>query len=93
MENTILEIIELSYLAISKQKNSKLLIINKVDIILKMFSMHLRLAHKIHCLNDAGYAELSEKHLEIGRMIGSWIKETTKPTQDAQVLSGPRNEA
>ena len=89
MENNILEITELAYLALSKQKNSKLLIINKIDILLKILSMHVRLAHKTHCLNDAGHAELSEKQLEIGRMIGNWIKELDenkmKTAQKAQL--------
>lgn len=79
MENTLLEIFELGYLALTKQSASKLLIINKMDIILRMFFVHLRLASSTHCLNDAGYAELSEGALEIGRMIGNWIKEIQNP--------------
>jgi hypothetical protein len=79
MENTLLEIFELGYLALTKQNVSKLLIINKIDIILKMFFMHLRLAQGTRCLSDAGYAELSEGALEIGRMIGNWIKEIKNP--------------
>jgi len=79
MENTLLEIFELGYLALTKQKASKLLIINKMDIILRMFFTHLRLAQSTHCLKDAGYAELSEGALEIGRMIGNWIKEINPP--------------
>lgn len=93
MENTVLEITELAYLALTKQKNSKMLIINKMDILLKMSLLHLRLAHKTRCLNDAGYANLSEKHLEIGRMIGNWIKETAKPAQSEQTLPEPHKEA
>ena len=75
MENTLLEIIELAYLALTKKSASRLLIVNKLDIILRMFFMHLRLAHKTHCLNDAGYAELSKIALEVGCMIGNWKKE------------------
>ncbi|MDO9230978.1 MAG: four helix bundle protein [bacterium] len=91
MENTLLEIIEFSYLALTKQNASKLLIINKVDITLRMFFMHLRLANGTRCLNDAGYAELSEGALEIGRMIGNWIKEIreAKTAQNAQLTLEP----
>ena len=97
IENTVLEIIELSYLALSKQKQSKLLILNKIDTMLKMLSMHLRLAHKTQCLNDAGFAELSEKRLEIGRMIGNWIKETNndkmKTAQEVRFSPVPSEKA
>lgn len=93
MENTLFEIIEFSYLALTKQKASKLLIINKIDITLRMFFMHLRLANSTHYLNDAGYAELSEGALEIGRMIGNWTKETsqTKTARNAQLTSDSLN--
>ncbi len=79
MENTLLEIFELGYLALTKQNASKLLIINKMDITLRMFFMHLRLAEGTRCLNDTGYAELSKGALEIGRMIGNWLKEIRNP--------------
>ncbi|MBI3632039.1 MAG: four helix bundle protein [Candidatus Vogelbacteria bacterium] len=39
----------------------------------------MRLAHKTKCLNDAGFAILSEKLIEIGKMIGGWIKHTNTP--------------
>lgn len=76
IENTVLEILELAYLARSKKGTSRLLILNKADIILKMLFVHLRLAYKTKCLNDAGYAELSEKCVEIGKMIGGWMRAT-----------------
>jgi len=76
----LLEIIELIYLAQSKRGASRLLILNKIDILLKILFVHLRLAHKTRCLNDAGFAILSEKLIEIGKMIGGWIKHTnTQP--------------
>lgn len=86
MENTLLEIFELGYLALTKQNSSKILIINKMDIILRMFFAHLRLAHNTHCLKDAGYAELSEGALEIGRMIGNWIKEINPPADKSKIV-------
>jgi hypothetical protein len=68
--------IELLYLSASKQGPSRLLILNKADILLKMLFMHLRIAYKVKCLNDAGYAELSEQCVEIGKMLGGLIKAT-----------------
>ncbi len=79
IENTILELIELLYLAQSKQGVSRLLILNKADITLKMLTTHLRLAYKTKSINDAGFASLSEQVIEIGRMIGGWIKDTKNP--------------
>jgi hypothetical protein len=76
IENTVLEILELAYLAQSKKGPSRLLILNKADIILRMLFVHLRIAYKIKCLNDASFAELSEKCVEIGKMLGGWIKHT-----------------
>ncbi|MEK7604413.1 MAG: four helix bundle protein [Patescibacteria group bacterium] len=80
IENTILEIIELLYLAQSKQGASRLLILNKADVTLKMLTTHLRLAYKTGSINDAGFASLSEKIIEIGSMVGGWIKYTKNPT-------------
>ena len=74
IEDASLEIIELIYLTAGKSNSSRLLILNKADIKLKILSVHLRLAYKTKCLNDAGFAEISEKTVEIGKMIGGWIK-------------------
>jgi hypothetical protein len=79
IENAILELIELLYLAQSKQDASRLLILNKADITLKMLTTHLRLAYKTESINDAGFASLSEQVVEIGSMIGGWIKYTKNP--------------
>ena len=80
IENTLLEIIELAYLGASKKGPSLLLILNKADVLLKILRVHLRLAHKTECLNDAGFAELSEKTIEIGKLLGGWIRNTKAPS-------------
>lgn len=74
IENIILEIIELTYLARTKKPSSSLLILNCADIKLKILTEHFRLAYKTKCLNDAGFAELSEIIIEIGKLLGTWIK-------------------
>jgi len=79
IENTALEIIELLYLAQSKQGASRSLLLNKADIMLKMLTTHLRLAYKTKSINDAGFASLSEQVIEIGSMVGGWIKYTKNP--------------
>ena len=80
IESTVLELIELLYLAQSKQGASRLLILNKADVTLKMLTTHLRLAYKTESINDAGFSSLSEKIIEIGSMVGGWIKYTKNPT-------------
>ncbi|MDO8523752.1 MAG: four helix bundle protein [bacterium] len=79
IEKSVLEILELLYLAQSKRGPSRLLILNKADITLKMLMAHLRLAHETRCVNDAGFSELAERTIEIGRMIGGWIRATKTP--------------
>ena len=78
LEHTLLEFVELGYLARSKRGRSQLLILEKMDVKLRIFFFHLRIAHRTRCINDAGYAELSELGVEIGRMLGGWIKKTKK---------------
>lgn len=74
MQNILIEIIELLYLAISKHGPSRLMILNKTDIKLKVLVTYTRLAYKTKCLNDAGFAEISKIIIEIGKMLGGWIK-------------------
>lgn len=64
------------YLAQSKRGSSRFLILNKADVQLKILLAHLRLAHATRCLNDAGFAELAEACVEIGKMVGGWLKTT-----------------
>lgn len=75
----MLEIIELAYLAVSKKGASRLLILNKADIMLKILGVQLRLAYKTKCLTDGGFAELSAKNIEVGKILGGWIKNTKAP--------------
>ncbi|OGG75927.1 hypothetical protein A3A41_00530 [Candidatus Kaiserbacteria bacterium RIFCSPLOWO2_01_FULL_54_22] len=76
IETTVLDLLESLYLAQSKGGASRFLLLNKADIQLKILLAHLRLAHATRCLNDAGFAELSTISVEIGRMLGGWIKQT-----------------
>lgn len=76
IEHTILELIELCYLAQAKRGASKLLILGKMDVKLKMLASHLRIANSTRCISDGGFAELSERAIEIGKILGGWIKAT-----------------
>lgn len=75
-ENLILEILELVFLANSKTKQSRLLILNKIDTKLKILKVIVRLCFDSRAINQNKYIILQEKNLEIGRMLGGWIKDT-----------------
>ncbi|MEI6650056.1 MAG: four helix bundle protein [Candidatus Moraniibacteriota bacterium] len=89
LEQSLLEIVELGYLAQSKRGTSRAMILNKMDVTLRIFFFHLRLAHDTRCLNDAGYAELSGYGVEIGKMIGGWLKKTTE-SEETKTAGRPR---
>jgi len=74
MEQTALEILELALLARTKIGPSQLLILNKIDIKLKMLKLFIRLSAELKSLAGGTYAELEGRVLEIGRMLGGWLK-------------------
>jgi hypothetical protein len=79
LEDTLLEVTELLFLAYSKQGASKLLIINKADILLKKFNLLVRIAHKTKALPETGYIEIEIMRTEIGKIIGGWIRKQKLP--------------
>lgn len=74
MEETALEILELALLARTKTGAGQLLILNKVDIKLKMLKLFIRLAAELKAMPTGTYAELEGRLLEIGRLLGGWLK-------------------
>jgi len=76
-ENIILEILELLFLANSKQKASRLLILNKVDVKLKVLKTLIRLCFDVKAIDQKKYILLQERLQEIGKMLGGWIKSST----------------
>lgn len=91
-ENLILEILELLFLANSKQKQSRLLILNKINVKLKILKILIRLCYDSRAINQNKYIILQEKILEIGRMLGGWIKETREtPEKSGARTSGEKN--
>ena len=64
-------------MAYVKTGPSKLLILQKADLKLKMIKLFVRLAHDIKVLPTKRYIELEEKLLELGKMLGGWIKALT----------------
>jgi len=74
MEETALEILELCLLARTKIGPGQLLILNKVDIKLKMLKLFIRLAAELKAFSTGTYADLESRLLEIGKILGGWIK-------------------
>ncbi len=75
-ENIVLEILELLFLANSKTKSSRLLILNKADVKLKVLKTLIRICFDIKAIDQKKYILLQGQLQEIGRMIGGWIKQT-----------------
>ena len=76
IENALLEIIELSILAYTKEGAGKLLIINKIDVKLRLLRLFVRIASDVKSIDMDKYIDTERRILEIGKIIGGWIKAT-----------------
>ena len=74
IENLILEILELFVLALNKSGKSKLLILEKADVKLKLLKLLIRLSNDYKITEDNRYIILSEQIVEIGKILGGWLK-------------------
>ena len=74
IENTVLEILELLLAAAYGLKNEKLqkarMASNKVDLL----KLLIRLSYDTKSINAKQYLALQEQTVEIGKMLGGWIK-------------------
>ena len=75
VENLMLDLIELILLAKSKTATSQLLILNKADLKLQTLKLMVRIAHEARALSDIAYAKHEERLLEIGCLVGGWLKQ------------------
>jgi len=75
-ENLSLEILELAILAHGKEHRSKILILGKMDVKLKLLKYLVRACHDIKAMNEKRYLYFEGMLQEIGRMLGGWIKST-----------------
>ncbi len=48
------------------------------DDALSSLRVYLRLAHQWHWLNDGQYHHVSHMLAEVGRLLGGWIKQTSR---------------
>lgn len=74
IEETTLEILEFLLSASFAQKFRKSEILRKASDKNDLLKYLMRIAYEIKCLNVKKYIALEEKVVEIGKMIGGWIK-------------------
>lgn len=61
-------------LARGKTGASKLLILKKADFKITMMKLFCRLAFDMKAMQERWYIEAEENLIEIGKMLGGWIK-------------------
>ncbi len=72
----MLEFVELVLLAKSKTGLSQILLLNKSDIKLQTIKLVVRLSYEAKALPTSAYSKIEEQLLELGRLIGGWLKQT-----------------
>lgn len=66
------------YEANAKYGENRLVILHSIDTKLKILQMLIRALYDIKAINDKRFLYLSELAIEIGKMLGGWIKTTNK---------------
>ncbi len=72
----MLEIIELTITAGYLPKEQKLSVLQRASVKLDLLKMLLRLSFETKCLDNKKYQQLVLQIVEVGRMLGGWIKAT-----------------
>lgn len=63
-----------------RTEKSRLLILNKVDVKVKILKMIIRLSYEIKVISQGQYVVLITDLQELGKMLGGWIKSLQKKT-------------
>jgi len=74
IDQNLLEIIELIITAGYLPQEQKLPVLQKVSIKLDLVKILLRLANETKCMDNNKYQQIIPNILEIGKMLGGWIK-------------------
>ncbi|TSC86738.1 MAG: S23 ribosomal protein [Microgenomates group bacterium Gr01-1014_7] len=74
IDQTIIDIIELVIMAGYLPREQKLPSLQKVSIKLDLLKIFLRLSIDTKCIDNNKYQQILLQTLEIGRMLGGWIK-------------------
>ncbi len=82
LEAMALDILELIFLARARSGAGQTLLLRKVDLKLKTLRLLVRMSHEIGALSQSSYIALEEKLLEIGRIIGGWLRKLNAKPAD-----------
>nr|AQS30099.1 hypothetical protein [uncultured bacterium]AQS30232.1 hypothetical protein [uncultured bacterium] len=74
----ILELVECVLTASSTPERSRVEILFRASALLDLVKLQIRLGYEVQALNEKYYLTLQTKLQEIGKMLGGWIKTTTK---------------
>ena len=74
IDNLTLELIELTITAGYLPKEQKLPTLQKISVKLDLLKILFRLSFETKCINNTKYQSLSIQLVEIGKMLGGWIK-------------------
>ena len=66
------------YMAQSRRGTRRLAVLWDADAALNRLRLYLRLAHRWRWLSDGQYEHVSTQVTEIGRLLGGWIKQTSR---------------
>ena len=75
MENAILDFIELT--SVANMRNDKLPLLKRADEALARVRLLLRLSYEMRLINIKSYEYGSSRLVELGRLLGGWIKNPT----------------
>ena len=76
IDNLILEILELIFLALNSSKEEKYNCLKQASLKIDLLKILIRLSKEIKVLDNKKYIQLQQELQEIGKMIGGWIKKT-----------------
>ena len=82
--NELLGILELTLLAITKNGSSRWLILNKIDVRLKLIQLLLRLLFQMQAIYQKKYIHLSGRLIELSKMNGAWLRDTKHANENDQ---------
>lgn len=75
IEAMAFELLEFLLLAEVESRQVKITALKKADLKLKGIKLMVRLTFEVKAINQSKYIALEERLLEIGRMLGGWIKQ------------------
>ena len=75
-ENVTLDILEMLYEANAKHGQNRLTVMQSLDLKLKIIQALIKALFDIKAIDDKKFLSLSEPLIEIGKMLGGWIKTT-----------------